>query len=105
MGALKCIGTWLCCGSCAAAKLYAHSMGQQCSLVSCACVVCCPWWVAIATRYAYRKGPGNIVGDCVCCYFCSWCSGCQVLRAAQVDDWFLLPVEFVVMPPELKIIK
>ena len=91
MGALTCIGCWWCCGICSASKLYASSLGQECALIPhCAMACFCGICTAVIVRNASRKkagASGNWLGDIVCTWCCGCCSGCQVLRSAQVNDW------------------
>ncbi len=106
MGALKCIGMWSCCGWCAMSKLYSQSMGQTWNIIpACVFVACCPSCAGVFTRYNLRKSPGNILGDCVCCHCCGPCAACQTLRAASINQWFLLPPDITIVAPQIKLIK
>jgi hypothetical protein len=87
-------------------KLYGASMGQNCSIwPGCFCVLFAAPWVVVATRYGLRRGPGNICGDFVCCYLLAPLAVCQVLRAANVSDWWLMPTTIEVCAPTLKFIR
>ena len=106
--ALICCCTWYWCGLCAGSKLYASSMDQTCACVphvlfTCFCGFCAGWF----TRYNLRQKhaiDGNLLGDFICVLCCGCCAGCQHLRASAIDDWALIPFNFVAAAPEIKLI-
>ena len=91
-----CLITWYFCSSCAIAKLYSHSLDQDCGILNhCLFACCCPYCTAVFLRYNLRKKngvPGNMIGDCVCLYFCNACSVCQELRSVPAAAWQIFPV-------------
>jgi len=106
-GALKCLGLWWCCGICSASKLFASSVGQQCSVwPHCLLTWCCPLCAGVAIRNNIRRrsgAPGHIVGDLVCTCCCGYCSFCQVLRAVQVPEWSIADgCQLNMIGPEVK---
>lgn len=104
--AAKCVIAFSCCGWCTMAKFYSSSMGQTWNLIpACLIVTLCPTLAAVATRYGVRKGPGNIVGDCVCTHLLQPLACCQVLRWASNSQWWLLPPDVTIVAPQMKWIK
>lgn len=94
MGVLWFCLHWCFCFPCSSCKLYATSLGDQCSIwPHCICMLCCPCG-RLFTRYNLRKKSGtsgNIIGDCVCIYFCAPCACCQEMRSVSPDGWRIFP--------------
>jgi len=93
----KCLICWHFCGTCAAAQLYAHSLGQECAIVNHFLpVFCFGPCAAVAIRHNVRvmnnAGPpagdiSGLVGDIISKWCWGPCSGCQVLRGVEKDAW------------------
>lgn len=94
LGCLLCIVHWTCMSPCSACKLYATSLGDQCSIwPHCFCILCCPIG-RLFTRYNLRKKSGtrgNMIGDFVCIWCCAPCACCQELRSVNPGGWRIIP--------------
>jgi len=110
-GAAICCACWSFCGLCSATKLFASSVGQECSIMPhCLFVYFCGCVSGPVLRYNLRKkagASGNIIGDCVCLWCCGPCACCQELRSVQPNEWnWLMPLTIpkVVAPEPTKIL-
>ena len=92
---LRCCLCWWLCAPCSLAKLWAHSLGEECAVINHCCIAwfCAPC-VVCCTRSNLRRKAGvggketaESVFDCLCGYFCSPCTCCQMLRSVNKEDW------------------
>ncbi|EPY30529.1 hypothetical protein STCU_04021 [Strigomonas culicis] len=91
---MLCLCHWIFMSPCSSCKLYATSLGDQCSIwPHCFCILCCPVG-RLFTRYNLRKrsgARGNMIGDCVCIVCCCPCAWCQELRSVNPSGWRIIP--------------
>jgi Cys-rich protein (TIGR01571 family) len=92
-----CVFCWWCCGACSLAKLYSHSLEQECAWINhCVIAFFLGWCAASWTRHNLRVKNGigkpagdmdGLIGDFVIQAFCGACALCQMLRSVDRSAW------------------
>lgn len=119
--ALYCLACWCCLQQCTWSKAWAHSLGQNCSVVN-HCLI--PWIISacgcafviqVLFRANLRKANGigaggpadGLVGDCVCTWCCPWCAAAQQLRSMKREDWdwWAAKDSITIYQPEIKFMR